>query len=143
MDLKSLDSARADHAIVSKIVIKTQWHQGNEFDLAILKYLKSIHFFLYFSSKNISLMYIYHFLGKSVNLSKFVIFSQIQILFFSQCLMSSLPLFLPEKTTTTIQDTYTGPRSAVGNVAGYRCVSDCRSRGHEFDPGPVPYFRGD
>ena len=27
-----------------------------------------------------------------------------------------------------------GPRSAVGNVSEYRCVSDCRSRGHEFDP---------
>ena len=39
--------------------------------------------------------------------------------------------------------TCTGPRSAVGNVSGYRCVSDCRSRGREFDPGPVPYFRGD
>ena len=26
----------------------------------------------------------------------------------------------------------TGPRSAVGNVSGYRCVSDCRSRA---DPG--------
>ena len=36
-----------------------------------------------------------------------------------------------------------GPRSAVGNVSGYRCVSDCRSRGGEFNPGPVPYFRGD
>ena len=36
-----------------------------------------------------------------------------------------------------------GPRSAVGNVSGYRCVSDCISRGREFDPGPVPYFRGD
>ena len=36
-----------------------------------------------------------------------------------------------------------GPRSAVGNVSGYRCVSDCRSRGREFDPGPVPYVRGD
>ena len=36
-----------------------------------------------------------------------------------------------------------GPRSAVGNVSGYRCVSDCSSRGREFDPGPVPYFRGD
>ena len=35
-----------------------------------------------------------------------------------------------------------GPRSAVGNVSGYRCVSDCRSRGREFDPGPAPYFRG-
>ena len=36
-----------------------------------------------------------------------------------------------------------GPRSAVCNVSGYRCVSDCISRGREFDPGPVPYFRGD
>ena len=36
-----------------------------------------------------------------------------------------------------------GPRSAVGNVSGYRCVSDCISRGREFDPGPVPYFCGD
>ena len=33
-----------------------------------------------------------------------------------------------------------GPRSAVGNVSGYRCVSDCRSRGRKFDPGPVPYL---
>ena len=32
---------------------------------------------------------------------------------------------------------------AVGNVSGYRCVSDCISRGREFDPSPVPYFRGD
>ena len=32
---------------------------------------------------------------------------------------------------------YPGPHSAVGKV------SDCRSRGREFDPGPVPYFRGD
>ena len=39
--------------------------------------------------------------------------------------------------------TGTGPRSAVGNVSGNRCESDCRSRGREFDPGPVPYFRGD
>ena len=36
-----------------------------------------------------------------------------------------------------------GPHSAVNNVSDYRCVSDCRSRGCEFDPGPVPYFRGD
>ena len=34
------------------------------------------------------------------------------------------------------------PYNKVGNVSGYRCVSDCRSRGREFDPGPVPYFRG-
>ena len=38
---------------------------------------------------------------------------------------------------------HTGPCSAVGNVSGYRCVSDCRSSGHEFDLGTVPYFRGD
>ena len=37
----------------------------------------------------------------------------------------------------------TGLRSAVCKVSGYRCVSDCRSRGRELDPGPVPYFRGD
>ena len=36
-----------------------------------------------------------------------------------------------------------GPRSAVGNMSGYRCESDCKSRGREFDPGPVPNFRGD
>ena len=38
---------------------------------------------------------------------------------------------------------FPGPRRAVGNVSGYRCQADCRSRGCEFDPGPVPYFRGD
>ena len=37
----------------------------------------------------------------------------------------------------------TGPRSVVGNMSGNRCESDCRSRGRELDPGPVPYFRGD
>ena len=36
-----------------------------------------------------------------------------------------------------------GPHSAVGNVSGNRCKSDCRSRGQEFHPGGVPYFRGD
>ena len=36
-----------------------------------------------------------------------------------------------------------GPRNAAGNVSGYRCMSDCRSRGRELDPGPVPHFRGD
>ena len=30
---------------------------------------------------------------------------------------------------------------AVCNVSGYRCVSGCKSRGREFDRGPVPYFR--
>ena len=37
----------------------------------------------------------------------------------------------------------TGLRSAVGNMYGYRCESDCRSSGREFEPGQVPYFRGD
>ena len=37
----------------------------------------------------------------------------------------------------------TEPRSAVGNMSANRCESDCRSRGREFNPGPVPYFRGD
>ena len=34
-------------------------------------------------------------------------------------------------------------RNAIRNVSGNRCESDCRSRGHEFDHGPVPYFPGD
>ena len=42
-----------------------------------------------------------------------------------------------------IREPVAGPHSAVGNVSGYRCMSDCRSRGREFDPGPAPYFRGD
>ena len=42
----------------------------------------------------------------------------------------------------SIKSCVIGPRSAVGNVSGYRCVSDCNSRGREFDPGPVPYFHG-
>ena len=44
--------------------------------------------------------------------------------------------------STRNENLLTGSRSAVGNVSGYRCVSDCRSRGREFDPDPVPYFRG-
>ena len=37
----------------------------------------------------------------------------------------------------------TRPHRAVGNVSGYRCKSDCRTRGRKFDPSPVPYFRVD
>ena len=33
--------------------------------------------------------------------------------------------------------------SAVSKVSDRRYMSDYRSRGSEFDPGPVPYFRGD
>ena len=35
---------------------------------------------------------------------------------------------------------FTGPHRTVGNVSDYRCVSDCRSRGRQFDPGPVHTF---
>ena len=55
-------------------------------------------------------------------------------------------LFLYETTiprALVLHISNAGPRSAVGNVSGSRCVSDCRSMGREFDPGPVPYFRGD
>ena len=38
---------------------------------------------------------------------------------------------------------FTGPCSAVSNMYGNRWESDCRSRGRDFDPGPVPYFGGD
>ena len=41
------------------------------------------------------------------------------------------------------RDPWICSQTRICNVSGYRCVSDCRSRGHEFDPGPVPYFRGD
>ena len=52
---------------------------------------------------------------------------------------------MPKRSSQTGQTNIrlAGPRSAVGNVSGYRCVSDCRSRGREFNPGLVPYFRGD
>ena len=60
-----------------------------------------------------------------------------------KCIQVPHPL-QPHPTHPTPPNMYvTGPRSAVGNVSGYRCVSDCRSRGCKFDPGPVPYFRGD
>ena len=41
------------------------------------------------------------------------------------------------------QSNYTGPRSAVGNVSGYRCVSDCRYRGLRVRswPGPILSWR--
>ena len=57
-------------------------------------------------------------------------------------------VFIRRKTTITGRNALTfhlcmGPRSAVSNVSGNRCESDCISRGREFDPGPVPYFRGD
>ena len=57
---------------------------------------------------------------------------------FKKNIISVMTLFLK----LVFKKSSTGPRSAVGKVSGYRCESDCRSRGREFDPGPVPYFRG-
>ena len=57
--------------------------------------------------------------------------------------LTAWSLSSPSGIDPSIKHIQTGPHSAVGNVSGYRCVSDCRSRGREFDPGPVPYFRGD
>ena len=37
---------------------------------------------------------------------------------------------------------HTGLHSAVDNVSGFRCVSDCISRGPKFYPGPFSYFCG-
>ena len=38
---------------------------------------------------------------------------------------------------------YIGKESNVSNASDCRYVTDCRSRGRMFDPGPVPYFSGD
>ena len=46
-------------------------------------------------------------------------------------LKPSLPTFFNLPFLTIIHTTWL--RSAVGNVSGYRCESDCRSRGHNFD----------
>ena len=43
-----------------------------------------------------------------------------------------------ERYNTTQIGKVTAPGSTVGNVSGYKCESDCRSRCGEFDPGPVP-----
>ena len=52
-------------------------------------------------------------------------------------------LLLHRKLNEPAHENLTGPRSTVRNVSCNSCESDCRSRGREFDPGPVPYFRGD
>ena len=51
--------------------------------------------------------------------------------------------YIPYKGRKISQYLSTWQRSAVGNMSGNRCESDCRSRDLEFDPGLVPYFRGD
>ena len=47
------------------------------------------------------------------------------------------------KLTVLSNGKKTGTYSVVGNMSDCRYVSGCRFRGHKFDPGPVPYFRGD
>ena len=53
------------------------------------------------------------------------------------------PIFGVEYLFLFTIDIFTGPPCAVGNLSGCRCVSDYRSGGLEFDPGPVAYFCGD
>ena len=43
-------------------------------------------------------------------------------------------MFWVLKGTVSLSLRLAGPHSAVSSV------SDCRSRGHKFDPGPDPYF---
>ena len=38
---------------------------------------------------------------------------------------------------------WAGLCNTVDNVSDCRYLPDCRSRGCELDPGPVPYFCGD
>ena len=61
------------------------------------------------------------------------------------CILSTTCQFMIYKSLnwcniTLFTNILAGPHSAVGNVSGYRCVSDCRSSGREFDPGPVHTF---
>ena len=71
-------------------------------------------------------------------------------IFLSPVWFNSCPTSHPIPSTTTLCDP-SNIRAATGQVgqpvtcltAECRYMSDCRSRGREFDPGPVPYFRGD
>ena len=56
------------------------------------------------------------------------------------CKQPIIGLYFEFETVLKFYNNSTGPRSTVGNVSGYRCVSDCRSRGCEFDPGLVYTF---
>ena len=83
------------------------------------------------------------------NLEMFIIFLQLfkpKSLYMQEMVNLRQWFYISTKCQATHLDCHIpifGPRSAVGNVSGYRCVSACRFRGREFDPGPVPYFRGD
>ena len=69
---------------------------------------------------------------------------RVKIVSYLSCRTSTiLKLFCSQGTyhiVTKITPLNAGPHSAVCNVSGSRCVSDCRSRGREFDPGPVHTF---
>ena len=69
--------------------------------------------------------------------------SSCKILYIQNCLNHWYPLYVYNCPSLNLQKCRAGQRSAVGNVSGNRCQSDCRSRGREFDSGRVPYFRGD
>ena len=66
-------------------------------------------------------------------------FMKMMRLFNEVCATSMLSLYFLKMHSMS----HEGPRSAVGNISGNRCESDCRSRGRKLYPGPVPYFRGD
>ena len=57
-----------------------------------------------------------------------------------QASLEALRCVLQSKTLYPVLSTgYT----SGSNVSGNRCESDCRSRGRQFNPSPVPYFRED
>ena len=66
----------------------------------------------------------------------------------SRRLMGELVVYQPLQRLSSIRpskfsnifSSETGPRSAVGKVSGYRCVSDCRSRGREFGVYLLDFF---
>ena len=80
------------------------------------------------------------FPGCIVHLVGFVLFVLFVVLRLSQHIMSRQSVKLTTLFPGLDQVVY---RSAVGNVSGYRCESDCKFRGREFDPSSVPYFHGD
>ena len=78
--------------------------------------------------------------------NNYLLMDELNVSYFASKLWLYVVIWLPRTTdnsTHFAQSLNTEPRSAVGNVSGYRCMSDCRSRGREFDPGPAPYFRKD
>ena len=48
-----------------------------------------------------------------------------------------------QKSMNPDETLHNRPRSAVRNMPGYRCMSDCRSRGRKFIRSPVTYIRRD